>query len=262
MKSTFHHTLIALAVVDILFLVVLIIDSRSFDMDLNNQVFIILFPYVWNPLKNILMTFETFLMMSITTERYLAIRRPLKHRMGRVRYSWSRHLATYILPAFLLSVLLNIPKFFETELVLREVRDEVVYDYNITALRLHPDYILYYTHWTRLLATGLIPFFYLLMGNVLIAQTLRRHNPATKTPGVGVQGGHRPTSEGGGGGLRVHRSSKPTDNRQSQTLLMAIVLVYLVCSTPRLLLNMAEYMMSEDIRDTLRRCDKEPDWLR
>ena len=48
-------------------------------------MFIMLFPYMWNPFKNILMTFETFLMMSITTERYLAIKNPLEYRLGKVR---------------------------------------------------------------------------------------------------------------------------------------------------------------------------------
>ena len=101
-----------------------------------------LLPYVWNPLKNILMTFETFLMMSITTERYLAIKNPIEYRLGEVllvkvmivwshfvrlvtnqlicihqqisylqwRYSSSIHLAIYILPALLLSIIFNIPK--------------------------------------------------------------------------------------------------------------------------------------------------------
>ena len=102
MKSTFHHTLITLAVVDILFVITLMIDTQviitliihhenhhnsilqRFDLNLNNQVFIMLFPYLWNPFKNILMTFETFLMMSITTERYLAIKNPLEYRIGKV----------------------------------------------------------------------------------------------------------------------------------------------------------------------------------
>ena len=57
---------------------------QRFDLNLNNQLFIMLFPYVWNPAKNILMTFETFLMMSITTERYLAIKNPLEYRLGKV----------------------------------------------------------------------------------------------------------------------------------------------------------------------------------
>ena len=80
MKSNFHHTLITLAIVDIVFLGVIIVDTKRFDLDLENQFFIMLFPYVWNPLKNILMNFEAFLMMSISTERCLAIRRPLEYR--------------------------------------------------------------------------------------------------------------------------------------------------------------------------------------
>ena len=63
---------------------------QRFDLDLNNQLFIILFPYVWNPFKNILMTFETFLMMSITTERYLAIKNPLEYRLGKVIFRHNR----------------------------------------------------------------------------------------------------------------------------------------------------------------------------
>ena len=38
---------------------------QRWDLDINNQIFIMLFPYVWNPFKNILMTFETFLMVGI-----------------------------------------------------------------------------------------------------------------------------------------------------------------------------------------------------
>ena len=57
---------------------------QRWDLNINNQIFILLFPYVWNPFKNILMTFETFLMMSITTERYLAIKNPLEYRLGKV----------------------------------------------------------------------------------------------------------------------------------------------------------------------------------
>ena len=74
MKSTFHHSLITLAAVDILFVITLLIEIQRFDLNIENQMFILFFPYAWNPFKNILMTFETFLMVSITTERYLAIR--------------------------------------------------------------------------------------------------------------------------------------------------------------------------------------------
>ena len=235
MKSTFHHTLISLALVDIIFVITLIIDTQRFDLNLNNQLFIFFFPYVWNPFKNILMTFETFLMMSITTERYLAIRRPLEYRLGRVRYSSTMHLAIYILPALLLSVVLNIPKFFETELVTIERTDArnvtvLLIDYNITDLRLHPDYILYYTHWTRLLATGLLPFLYLLLVNGQIARRLRYQG---HFPAVGRRRCQEPAIE-----LRRHHSRADATAAQGKAsssagLLVAIVIVYLVCNIPR-----------------------------
>ena len=41
-----------------------------------------------------------------------------------------------------------------------------VWDYDVTSLRLDPDYAYYYTHWTRLLATGIIPFTFLATVNV------------------------------------------------------------------------------------------------
>ena len=247
MKSTFHHTLITLAVTDILFLITLVVDTQRLDLDLKNQVFIMLFPYFWNPAKNILLTFETFLMMSITTERYLAIRNPLQHRFSRFRSSPSVHLTAYILPPLLASVILNIPKFFETELVTIEIEDDngstvQLVDYNITSLRFDPSYILYYIHWTRLLTTGLLPFAYLLVTNLLLVSSLRSIAKLRLPHQNVVQ--HEINKHG----LRVHRASlqvQPARARDSSSslLLMAVVVIYLVCSLPRHALNLTEYLL-------------------
>ena len=40
--------------------------------------------------------------------------------------------------------------------------------YNVTELRVNPDYMYYYIHWTRLLGTGIIPFMYLVYMNLRI----------------------------------------------------------------------------------------------
>ena len=48
-----------------------------------------------------------------------------------------------------------------------------IMDYNITKIRQDPDYIFYYLHWTRLITTGVIPFVYLLVTNLLIWRTIR-----------------------------------------------------------------------------------------
>ena len=87
------------------------------------------------------------------------------------------NLLIYFNTALGISVLLNIPKFFEAE-------TSVSYEINasgenvtntrigISDIRIHPSYITYYTMWTRLLATGIFP-----LGTIHI---LRKHFDSTK----------------------------------------------------------------------------------
>ena len=65
MKSTFHQSLLTLAACDIILLSVTLCDHY---VDVTAPIYVFLFPYAWNPLKNILMSWETFLIMSISTE--------------------------------------------------------------------------------------------------------------------------------------------------------------------------------------------------
>ena len=113
-RSTFHHSLITLAIIDILFVSTIICDTFC---DTTSTIYIYMFPYLWNPMKNILMSWETFLMMSIATERYLAVCHPLVYRAHKVRHSPRVHMMTYIFPSILISIIINIPKFFETKLI-------------------------------------------------------------------------------------------------------------------------------------------------
>ena len=58
MKSTFHQSLISLSVFEIAFLVLVILDHS---LDFNSPAYIVLFPYFLHPMKNILMSCETYL---------------------------------------------------------------------------------------------------------------------------------------------------------------------------------------------------------
>ena len=76
-------------------------------------------------------------------------------------------------------MLLNIPKFFEAETIVNyeiNANGENVTStrIGITDTRIHPDYITYYTMWTRLLVTGIFPLAMLAILNTKIYLALRR----------------------------------------------------------------------------------------
>ena len=179
MKTTFNQSLVCLAICDSLFIFVMLIDQF---VDPNNFYYVILFPYFWNPLSNILMSSQTFLLMSIATERFLAVWMPIVYKTKKPSYSRSFHFLCYILPAIFMATMVNIPKFFETELVTLNVTDTLnntkgVIDYEVTNLRLDEDYVFYYTVWTRLLITGAIPLIYLSTMNSLIFLAIKKKIP-------------------------------------------------------------------------------------
>ena len=78
-----------------------------------------------------------------------------------------------------ISILLNIPKFFEAETMVefRTTEDGVNITQTrmgITDTRIHPNYITYYIMWTRLLAIGIFPLAMLAILNTKIYLALRR----------------------------------------------------------------------------------------
>ena len=88
------------------------------------------------------------------------------------------------MPSMILSIILNIPKFLEAKHEFMEYLDEnnisrEILIYNVTSLRVNPDYMFYYIHWTRLLTTGVIPFSYLSYMNLLIYTRMRQNNQST-----------------------------------------------------------------------------------
>ena len=181
MKSTFHQSLIALSVCDILFLIVVFLDNYlNVPKDLA-----IIYPYIWHPMRTILISMEAYLMMSIATERFLAVYKPIHYRTFIVCFSSRVHILVYILPPIMFSVLVNIPRYFETEFIqLNETDSEnkthEALGIKLTSLRLDPEFIYYYTHWTRLIMTGVIPMIYLAVINILIFMVIRYQNKSRR----------------------------------------------------------------------------------
>jgi len=168
--TTFHQSLLFLVLCDVFFLLMTFTDTY---IDQTSTGYIIIFPYFWYPVKNTLMCWETYLIMAISTERWLAVCKPLWHRTNSLSHSSRFHLMIYILPSFIIALLFNVPKWMEFEYSRDNVTEEII-DFDVTTLRSNQDYIFYYTHLTRLLFTGLIPFVYLATVNISICSTISK----------------------------------------------------------------------------------------
>jgi hypothetical protein len=83
----------------------------------------------------------------------------------------------YLLPVISLSVLFNIPKFFEAEISFDENQlnstEIQLPTIDITSLRKNPDYAIYYHNWARLAVLGIVPFVMLVYFNTKIYNDLQ-----------------------------------------------------------------------------------------
>merc|ERR1712123_192300 len=220
-KSNFNNLLVALAVFDLLFLVVCITESirRTFEdptansssfSGLATQVHHHLFPYFLYPLHNILLTSSIFMTISISVERYLAIFHPLVYRNR--SYSWN--LSCHILPVLGLSVIINAPKFFESEVIYDGENSRI----GLTEMRFDRNYAVYYQNWTRFLVLGLVPMLLLIFLNVRVF-------------------------------IAIHSRKSSSKEMTYSTILLLIVAIFILCHMPRVALNIYEVFDHEQISE-------------
>jgi len=234
MRNSFNLLLIVLSSFDILFIFFAILDygmARVFrwPFDFNSEVYALIFPKFLYPLNNIIFNCSIFLTIVIAYERFSAVCRPHAYRANAAATGIGRKVAGYVLPVVVFSTALNIPKFWETELVTASIPDESgttfvnVTSYILTELRNDPLYITYYINWTRLLLTGILPVTLLGYFNTKIFR--------------GIKYAH----------VRSNRNSSTSNEMNLAGILVCIVIVFLICHFPRLLINCAEFLMTNSI---------------
>lgn len=219
MKSTFNQSLVMLAIVDILLLVTVII---YFSIEHYTVMMAYLMPYLLYPIRGIFHCWEIYLTMSISAERVMAVYKPIHYRSHTVKTSTWIHMLTFILAPLLLSTAVNFPQIieFEHSNITTITKDNVTITlirYVETSLRQDPSYIYYYRHWTRLLLTGIVPFAFLLTTNTSIFLGMRRSH------------------------IRKNRR-----NNTSVRTLIAIVVLFLICNLPRVIISMVMTIITVD----------------
>ena len=169
-RSAFNRLLLALAIIDCMFIMpgTIIYTAKAFawEADWYNRTF----PVFIYPFTEISLCSSIYMTVAIAVERYIGLCRPFQ------RLSGSCSAKTYITPVVLVAMILNIPKFFESETTYRTSKGDntTITSIGVTSLRLHPDYITYYWMWTRLLTTGVIPFLVLALLNSKIYLAIRK----------------------------------------------------------------------------------------
>jgi len=218
-RNNFSYLLISLAVFDLLFLLLSIVESvrKTFEERVGNgtdlgglftQYHHHLFPYFLHPFHNILLTCSIFMTISISIERYLVI----FHNNYYKKRSGFCTIICHVIPVIFLSIIINIPVFFASKVM---VSGEATW-LAVTDLRLSYLYIVYYQHWTRFLALGVLPFLLLSFLNFRIF-------------------------------FKIFKNSNNIRDLTYFIITLLIVVIFFLCHLPRLVLNFYEAIYSEYI---------------
>merc|ERR1712212_768504 len=180
LQDCFHQLLIALASFDILYIVCGGVNYTLRAFEFKSDVYTLAFPHFIYPFANIGMCGTIFMTVAISIERFLGICYPL-HLPPHNRKSWF-----YIIPVTILAIIVNIPKFLESEVIWYfegnaienlkvQVKNITVQDipqwvptYHVTALRRNSDYMKYYIVYFRMFTTAIIPLILMVFLNLRI----------------------------------------------------------------------------------------------
>merc|ERR1712223_1285310 len=152
-----------------------------------SELHVLMFPHFLYPLLQIAVTASIYMTVAIATERYIAVHYPIDYSQAiNSPEACKRRLLKYVIPVILLSTLLNIPKFLESEVHYDDYEildthfsighnNTLLYDetnltnyygnqfksqnpsITVTGLRKNAYYVIYYTQWTSLGFKAIIP---------------------------------------------------------------------------------------------------------
>ena len=256
MRNSFNLLLVALACFDAMFLLLSIIEALRRNFDMATDAHTILFPYFLYPLQSIVFKAYIFMIVAIAIERFTVVCQPQKYAEVMLEnHAVAKRLLKYIGGVTILSVVLSVTKFFEATLITRGDTVSI----GITELRTHPTYSKV-SQWTNVIFTGVIPFVLLICLYTKIFLEVR--NRKMSEPNV------MPDEEGGETEIfqmtemstaeQLPPSPSITSNNMIKEedklamIFMAIVIVFLICHLPRLIINIHETFTIDHVMECFR----------
>ena len=118
LRNVFNLLFISLIINDNISLVLMTFETFSTNLELHTWVHEILYPYFTLPFISISLTAAIFLTIIIAHERYMATKYPISHRQSLIiTYERRKLYVKYILLVMTSTIIINLPKFFEAELI-------------------------------------------------------------------------------------------------------------------------------------------------
>ena len=218
----FNNMIICLLAFDCWFL----ITAPFFFFGLNHEFFQCKFcawlvPYWAVPFGHASFYATLMMTLAISHERYLAIRNPLNYNQSLISEgSQRKRLLMYLIPTFILSVGLSVPRFLNFEIQTNTTTNELTV--NLTRLGCDKDYLFYNEFLVTTIGFGVIPWLVLIFLSFQTLKILRAHNKQMKRSGI---------------------TDRNTDIQRSQEedsmakVMVGLVVIFLVCHFLRICIN-------------------------
>ena len=241
--NLFNRLLMALAIIDNLFLLVRIVISLTNQMteplSFHHLNIFVNFLY---PMQSILMCSSIYITVALSFERYTFLKKPILNRTRHNTDSATR-VVLYVTSIIMFSCLFYIPRFLENTIsetspkckegfeasdnLSKELNSScsVTFEFVPTELRMDRNYVLWYINISNLVVTSFIPGVLLMFFNLNIYRLLKRSKL------------HRASMRLEQGIL--NQTEKNTDTRRT-FVLFAIVTLFLACHSLRVILNIEE----------------------
>ena len=266
LKNVFNLLFITLIINDNVSLLLMTFETFSTNLGLHSWIHDIVYPYFTLPFISISLTAAIFLTIIIAHERYMATKYPISHRQSLISAFKRRKLfLKYILFVMVSTIIINLPKFFEAELIwkctkygnqthflhqsnLSDYNETLAFNYSAidllsdindmcevwnplvrpTRLRMNSYYITYYIVLTRLLFLGIFPFALLAFLNYRIYHEIQVPSIINALP-------------------ELERDNRRKQENDLAKVLIGIVVIFILCNFLRVLLDFYEMVNIETI---------------
>ena len=247
----FNRLLTCLAAYDSAYLVCSISEILREHLRLSIQQY--LFVTIFYPIRSMAMFCSISTTIALALERYQALTSPAKHQR-RQTTQLCRRLFNYMGPVILFSIIYNIPRFFDlhveekvtcsnstaTNIINTIVTGDITncttqYKIVPTVLRLNYQYVFWYINILNILITCVLPITILIFLNCRIYSSMNKfilRQPSTASV----------------------RSTRSKNSETKKTfILLSIVIMFVLCHTMRIVLNIDEFLHLEQITENRRK---------